>query len=140
MRTQPLSAVFALHHAPAAVLPSVPGRRGLALATAPVGALGPTGRPLCPLCPTTIHCDTNIEGCHHTGQPQLMTSSSSDWDRYSLLHLLFCSLSYCIFMDFSCLAVKKKNPKQHTLLMFKIGWVILAGKYPDVVVSRDFKV
>lgn len=108
-RAQPLSAVFALHHAPAAVLPSVPGRRGLALATAPVGALGPTGRPLCPLCPTAVHCDANTEGCHRTGQPQLMTSSSSDRDHYSLLHLSFCSLSHCVFMDFSCLAVKKKK-------------------------------
>lgn len=53
--TQPLGAVFALHHAAAAVLPSVPGWRGLALATAPVGALCPTGWPLCPLRPAAVH-------------------------------------------------------------------------------------
>lgn len=63
--------------------------------------------------PTTLPTRSNRRplwckhrGVHRTGQPQLMTSSSSDRDHYSLLHLLFCSLSYCVFMD---LTKKKKN-------------------------------
>lgn len=67
-RTQPLSAVFALHHAAAAVLPSVPGWGCLALATAPMSALCPTGGPLCPLCPAAIHWNAKAEACHFTAE------------------------------------------------------------------------
>lgn len=53
--TQALGAVLALHHAAAAVFPSVPGWGRLALAAAPVGALRPAGRPLRPLGPAAVH-------------------------------------------------------------------------------------
>lgn len=55
--TQSLRAVFAFHHAAAAVLSSVPGGRSLTLAAAPVCALRPTGGPLGPFCPAAIHCN-----------------------------------------------------------------------------------
>lgn len=72
-RTQPLSAVFALHHAAVAVLPSVPGWGRLALATAPMGALCPTGGPLSPLCPAAIHWNAKAEACHFAADQELIS-------------------------------------------------------------------
>ena len=46
------------------MLPPISGWGGLTLATAPMGAFRPTGGPLCPLRPATIHWNAEAETCH----------------------------------------------------------------------------
>lgn len=77
--TQSLCAVFTLHHAAAAVLSSVPGGRSLTLATAPVCALRPTGGPLGPFRPATIHCNMQEKSCFLVSNDLITVLGGMQW-------------------------------------------------------------
>lgn len=96
--TQALCAIFALHHAAAAVLSSVYGWGGLALAAAPVGALCPTGGPLRPLRPASIHCSDNRDVSHFTAK-----HSKQRWIGHDIIMQCGCICNglKCIILQFA---------------------------------------